>query len=633
MNSRGSLDFIKLMLHDSTGKAYMKLGDWRKAAALFMKHIQLSPDKLSSWEELGIAYYKLGKYTSAIKSFRKALSGKKPAIRSQIFLSLTLSSLGNITESLSIFENLLQKEQGPIVILLYSKLILSFASWNLRRGASHNAFTLAKKAAVLGGKFVKRHGNNSMGHKVVGDANFLMTRVMHISIISREPISKARTVSLVEQVKMSMQSARRSFSKAVHLHPNSSPAWRDLAVPLSTWPNNNEISISLADRCLRSGIRLSPIHSISWKKLALAWASRNEAKALYGLKRALSLSKNDCESWVAFACLLRGQAIQNFRGYALQQGLQSGSEDLYHWHTLYISETKSISYDHLYRKQSTKRLALSCFSRTDFLSVSMNELRLSPVDKVFLNGWGLALARSGNWNAAANAHMFSLLTQDLDNSEDRTCYFLSRALTAVKYYNEEENRVSPSDPVLFFILNILRSDIKDLSVSEAVKADVLSFNQDSDSILFLDAILCLLRSKNLSCEEFYLFMKETSPGYIPRLSGLYPAMNFIQRFRFLYAEVREQFGKLELERALKALVDNDAVSSEAFKLVKSDAEILLEIIADLGGLRLRLKGSVDRIIIEKKFAKVLHATPWVQAKDVLIALKHLNNEEGWSIYT
>ena len=610
------------MLHDSAGKAYMKLDNWRKAATLFMKHIQLSPGTLSSWEELGIAYYKLDKYTSAMKSFKKALSGKKPGIRSQIFLALTLSSLGNITESLSIFENLLQKDQGSIIMLLYSKLILSFASWNLRRGASHNAFTLAKRAAVFGGKFVKEHGNNSMGHKVVGDANFLLARLMHISIISRESISKVRTMSLLEQLKMSMQSACRSFSKAVHLHPNSSPAWRDLAVTLSTWPINNKTSVSLADRCLGSGIRLSPINGICWKELALAWASRNEAKALYGLKRALLLSKNDCESWVAFACLLKGQAIQNLRGYALQQGLQSGSDDLYHWHTLYINETKSISYEYFYRKQSRKSLALSCLSRTDFLSLSLNELRLSPVDTVFLNGWGLALARSGNWTAAANAHMFTLLTEDLGNSEDRTCYFLSRALTAVKYHNEEENRVFPLDPVLFLILNILSADNKNFSIAEAVKSDVLSLNQDSDSILHLDAILCLLRSKHLSYEEFYLLVKETLPGSILNASIFYPAMDLIERFRFLYAEVWEQFGKPEVERALKAFIDNDAVGLEAFELVKADAKRLLEFIADLDGLRLRLKGSVDRAVVDKKFAKVLHVTPWLQAKDVLIALEH-----------
>jgi len=602
------------MLHQSTGKAYMKLGDWRKAAALFMKHIQLSPSALSTWEELGIAYYKLKKFTAAMKAFKKVLSGKRPGIRSEIFLALTLSSLGRIKESLSTLDNLLQKKQSSIILLLCSKLILSFASWNLRKGASQNAFILAKRAAILAGKFVKRHGNNSMGHKIVGDATFLLTRVMHINIILLDPFSKTRTVSLIEQLKMSMQTATRSFSKAIHLHPDLSPGWRDLAVPLSTWPKDSETSIFLADRCLLSGIRISPLDGIAWKNLALAWSSRNVAKALYGIKRSLLLSKYDCESWIAFACLLKGQEARNLRGYALQQGRQCGS-DLYHWYAMCNDQSKSISYDHIYRIQSSKDSTLNNFSPTEFLSGSLNKLHLSPVSTIFLNGWGLALARSGNWTAAANAHIFSLLARDLDNSEDRTYYFLSRALTAMKYHVEEENKSSSRNSVVFLILNALRKENEDFSVSEAVKSDILS-DQKLDSTIFLDAILCLLRSKHLSCEEFHSLMQEIPTISIPTIRKSYRSVEFMERFRFLYAEVWKRFGMLEAERVLKDLVENDAVSSEAYDLVRVDAKLLLDILSDVKGLRLRLKSLVDKVIIEKKFSKLLHATPWLRAKDV-----------------
>ena len=64
------------------------------------------------------------------------------------------------------------------------------------------------------------------------------------------------------------------------------------------------------------------------------------------------------------------------------------------------------------------------------------------------------------------------------------------------------------------------------------------------------------------------------------------------------------------------MVENDAVSSEAYDLVRVDAKLLLDILSDVKGLRLRLKSLVDKVIIEKKFSKLLHATPWLRAKDV-----------------
>ena len=274
-NKAISQDPNNVKVLNSKGKILSKQGQFPQAIDIHQQVIDLEPNNANAWSNIGLAYMNQQKFDEALKAFEEAQKIKPDDPTFWIQKGIVLKNLqrpqeANIfyQEALAVYEEMIaNNNQNP-------------ATWSdkgfvlLQLNRPQEAYAAYDKALRINEKFYEA---------LLGQANILTISQQYeealqmldraISYYPRDYQVWYNQGNLQLQVLNQPEPALKSFTKAVQINPNFSPAWLGKGLALSNLQRYSESLVAL-----NTAKELNPQNPFVWLNLGIVYEALGETE-------------------------------------------------------------------------------------------------------------------------------------------------------------------------------------------------------------------------------------------------------------------------------------------------------------------------------------------------------------------
>lgn len=315
--------------------------EYAEAVTALQSALRSDPSDASAWEALGASYQPQGRLTAALKAYGRALELEPSRVYSLIQSGNLHLALGTPSKALECHEKALDIDPAHPAALLGAAEALSIsAGGNIHVGALTAAAIELDKATAYALQCARSHSTLVSAWKQLGDVLLLHrcapppdeVQGVHDEKRDVEQTPIDGKLAAWRRRLESVRGSRRAYAKALHLSPNTAPAWQDAAATFyheaqlqRDLPTEQRHPIQAINTCsatcerlLRGALRLDPEASGLW--LALGVSASDPTIKEYALSRALQLDPRSSGAWVALARLYIAAGEGHLAELCLQHG-------------------------------------------------------------------------------------------------------------------------------------------------------------------------------------------------------------------------------------------------------------------------------------------------------------------------
>jgi predicted O-linked N-acetylglucosamine transferase (SPINDLY family) len=233
--------------HISEGVAFVRRGDYEKAAKSFRRATKIEPMYAVAHNNLGGALVELGRFDSAASSFKRALELNPDYAEAHHNLGVAVRRMGRPHEAIASFNRALKLK--PDYADAYNNLGIAFAEL----GRNEDAIASYSRALQLKPAFALAHNNLGNVLRKLGRPEEAVTCYMRALKLNPAYAEAYYNLALVLRMMNRREEAVECFQRALQLTPGMADCHADLGVTLAELRRPEE---SIA--CFARALRLAP---------------------------------------------------------------------------------------------------------------------------------------------------------------------------------------------------------------------------------------------------------------------------------------------------------------------------------------------------------------------------------------